>query len=60
MSLSPPILRILPESAPFTPEQRIWLDGFFAGFLGLDQAVTPLTSAEAAVKELLAVSQGGY
>jgi len=48
MSLSPPILRILPESAPFTPEQRIWLDGFFAGFLGLDQAVTPLTSAEAA------------
>jgi sulfite reductase (NADPH) flavoprotein alpha-component len=45
---SPLILRILPESAPFTPEQRAWLDGLFAGFLGLDQAVTPLSGAEAA------------
>ncbi len=45
---NPPILQILPESAPFTPEQRTWLNGFFAGFLGLDQAVTPLSSAEAA------------
>ena len=40
----PPILQILPDSAPFTPEQRTWLDGFFAGLLGLDQAVTPLSS----------------
>jgi sulfite reductase (NADPH) flavoprotein alpha-component len=45
---SPLILKILPESAPFTPEQRAWLDGLFAGFLGLDQAVTPLSGAEAA------------
>ncbi len=44
----PPILQILPDSAPFTPEQRTWLDGFFAGLLELDQAVTPLSSAEAA------------
>jgi sulfite reductase (NADPH) flavoprotein alpha-component len=44
---SPPLLQILPESAPFTPEQRTWLDGFFAGFLGLDQAVTPLSREEA-------------
>jgi sulfite reductase (NADPH) flavoprotein alpha-component len=43
-----PILQILPESAPFTPEQRTWLSGLFAGLLGLDQAVTPLSSAEAA------------
>ena len=26
---------ILPESAPFTPAQRAWLNGFFAGLLGL-------------------------
>jgi sulfite reductase (NADPH) flavoprotein alpha-component len=48
MSASPPILKILPDSAPFTAEQRTWLDGLFAGFLGLDQAVTPLSGAEAA------------
>jgi sulfite reductase (NADPH) flavoprotein alpha-component len=39
---------ILPESAPFTPEQRTWLDGFFAGFLSLDGVVTPLSPEEAA------------
>src|SRR5215471_12341733 len=48
MSANPTILQILPESAPFTLEQRIWLNGFFAGFLGLDQAVTPLSHEEAA------------
>ena len=45
---SPPILKLLPDSAPFPPEQRTWLDGFFAGYLGLDTAATPLTSEEAA------------
>jgi sulfite reductase (NADPH) flavoprotein alpha-component len=29
---------ILPESAPFTPAQRAWLNGFFAGLLGLGEA----------------------
>lgn len=48
MSINPAILQILPDSAPFTPEQRTWLNGFFAGFLGLDQAVTPLSPEEAA------------
>ncbi len=28
---------ILPESAPFTPSQRAWLNGFFAGVLSLDE-----------------------
>jgi sulfite reductase (NADPH) flavoprotein alpha-component len=27
--------RIVPESAPFSPEQRAWLDGFLAGMLGV-------------------------
>ena len=48
MSADPQILQILPENAPFTPEQRTWLSGLFAGLLGLDQAVTPLSPAEAA------------
>src|SRR3954469_1554984 len=26
---------LLPESAPFSPAQRAWLNGFFAGLLGL-------------------------
>ena len=28
----------LPENAPFTPEQRSWLNGFFAGLIALDSA----------------------
>jgi sulfite reductase (NADPH) flavoprotein alpha-component len=40
---------LLPESAPFTPEQRAWLNGFFAGMISLDgSAVTPLSPAESA------------
>jgi sulfite reductase (NADPH) flavoprotein alpha-component len=44
----PPILEILPESAPFTPEQRTWLNGFFAGLLQLDAPAKPLSADEAA------------
>jgi sulfite reductase (NADPH) flavoprotein alpha-component len=44
----PPILGILPESAPFSPEQRTWLNGFFAGLLQLDAPATPLSPQEAA------------
>jgi sulfite reductase (NADPH) flavoprotein alpha-component len=40
---------LLPESAPFTPEQRAWLNGFFAGLISIDgSAVTPLSPAESA------------
>jgi sulfite reductase (NADPH) flavoprotein alpha-component len=28
---------VLPDSAPFSPAQRAWLNGFFAGMLGLDR-----------------------
>jgi sulfite reductase (NADPH) flavoprotein alpha-component len=44
----PPILEILPESAPFTPEQRTWLNGFFAGLLQLDAPAKPLSPEETA------------
>ncbi len=43
-----PAPSFLPESAPFTPEQRTWLDGLFAGVFGLEESATPLSSAEVA------------
>ena len=48
MSTNPMIVQILPDNAPFTPEQRTWLSGLFAGLLGLDRTVTPLSPGEAA------------
>jgi sulfite reductase (NADPH) flavoprotein alpha-component len=46
----PPItLGLIPESAPFAPEQREWLNGLFAGLLSVDTvSATPLASLEAA------------
>lgn len=45
----PPIPQLIPESAPFSSEQRTWLNGFFAGLVSLEgAAVTPLSSAESA------------
>lgn len=42
-----PIVQVLPETAPFSGEQRSWLNGFFAGLLSLDNAgVTALSAAE--------------
>ena len=47
---------MIPEWAPFSPEQRAWLNGFFAGLLSLDAkaGVTPLDGAmpDAAAKAL--------
>jgi len=36
----------IPDSAPFSPEQKDWLNGFFAGFLA-DQATPPALPAAA-------------
>ena len=38
---------LIPDNAPFSPEQRAWLNGFFAGLLSLDglpAAATALTT----------------
>ena len=35
-SLPPPIPSLVPETAPFSDEQRVWLNGFFAGLVSLD------------------------
>src|SRR5215831_16124533 len=48
MSISPRIPSLIPDSAPFTPEQRTWLNGLFAGMISLDESVTPLSNDEAA------------
>jgi sulfite reductase (NADPH) flavoprotein alpha-component len=34
---------VIPESAPFSAEQRVWLSGLFAGLLSLEGGVTPLS-----------------
>lgn len=54
-------LQIVPESAPFSPEQRAWLNGFLAGMLGvLDEQNTQggSTVAMAAAAKLLSPPSG--
>jgi sulfite reductase (NADPH) flavoprotein alpha-component len=48
-SLPPPFPALVPETAPFSPEQRAWLNGFFAGMVSLDGAgVTALSPEQSA------------
>ncbi|MCC7254195.1 sulfite reductase subunit alpha [Hyphomicrobium sp.] len=42
----PPSLTLIPDTAPFTTEQRAWLNGFFAGVLSLDAGAAPATTAD--------------
>ena len=44
----PPLPSFLPENAPFSPEQRAWLNGLFAGLFGLEGGVTPLSKQDVA------------
>ena len=44
-----PIPSLVPETAPFSEEQRTWLNGFFAGLISLESSgVTALTGDQAA------------
>jgi sulfite reductase (NADPH) flavoprotein alpha-component len=43
-----PLPNLIPDTAPFSPEQRTWLNGFLAGLLSLDTGVNPLSAAESA------------
>jgi sulfite reductase (NADPH) flavoprotein alpha-component len=44
-----PIPSLVPETAPFSEDQRAWLNGFFAGLVALDNSgVTPLPGDQAA------------
>jgi sulfite reductase (NADPH) flavoprotein alpha-component len=43
-----PIPSFIPETAPFSPEQRSWLNGLFAGLVSLEKGVTALSADQAA------------
>jgi sulfite reductase (NADPH) flavoprotein alpha-component len=45
-TVSPPIPSLVPETAPFSSEQRAWLNGFFAGLVSLDGAGVTALSPE--------------
>src|SRR5882672_12524132 len=48
-NIAPPISALVPETAPFSDEQRAWLNGFFAGLVSLDGAgVTALSPEQSA------------
>jgi sulfite reductase (NADPH) flavoprotein alpha-component len=48
-ALPPPIPSLIPETAPFTEEQRAWLNGFFAGVISVEGfGVTPLSDEQSA------------
>jgi sulfite reductase (NADPH) flavoprotein alpha-component len=57
----PPAANLIPESAPFSPEQRAWLNGFFAGFLELSGGSATALSPEAnaaLISELAPAARG--
>src|SRR5207248_2059411 len=39
---------LIPEGAPFSTEQRVWLNGLFAGMFSLEHGITPLSPEQAA------------
>jgi sulfite reductase (NADPH) flavoprotein alpha-component len=48
-NLPPPFPSLVPNTAPFSDEQRNWLNGFFAGLISLDgSGITPLSNEQAA------------
>src|SRR5687768_3600770 len=42
------VVPFIPDTAPFTPEQRAWLNGFFAGMFSRQAAGSSLASAPSA------------
>ena len=48
-NIPPPLPSLVPDTAPFSDEQRAWLNGFFAGLVSLDGfGVTPISGDQAA------------
>ncbi len=48
----PAVTPLIPENAPFSPEQRAWLNGFFAGFIAPQEGgAQPISSDAAGVVE---------
>ncbi|MFA5952735.1 MAG: sulfite reductase subunit alpha [Hyphomicrobium sp.] len=44
----PPGTPLIPETAPFSADQRAWLNGFFAGLLSLEDTVKPASAIDLA------------
>jgi sulfite reductase (NADPH) flavoprotein alpha-component len=40
-----PMPELIPETAPFSPEQRVWLNGFFAGLMSMEAGAARLDDA---------------
>ncbi|WP_439613862.1 sulfite reductase subunit alpha [Reyranella sp.] len=51
MNALAPIPQIVPENAPFSTEQRAWLNGFFAAYLGVNGGGPESAPAEAVEPE---------
>ena len=43
---------LVPETAPFNPEQRAWLNGFLSGWLGMQEAAGAVAGGFAGVAPL--------
>ena len=48
MNAITPVPSIIPETAPFSTEQRAWLNGFFAAYLGV--TAEPMGQGDAAAE----------
>ena len=51
MNAIAPLPSLIPESAPFSLEQRAWLNGFFAAYLGVNGGTETGAAAEPAEPE---------
>ena len=51
MNAITPIPALVPENAPFSAEQRAWLNGFFAAYLGVESTSAPASEGAAAADE---------
>ena len=51
------MLALIPETAPFTDEQRAWLNGFVAGLLGAERALAGTVPAPAAASDVPAAAE---
>jgi len=56
---APPVIALLPEDAPFTRDQRAWLNGFFAGLLTQVAARTAAAVAPKLKVPVIYASQTG-
>jgi sulfite reductase (NADPH) flavoprotein alpha-component len=44
-------IALLPDTAPFSPAQRAWLDGFIAGLFAIDGTAAPSVTVTPAEPE---------